>query len=265
MYIHRATQDFEDLLFNAHLLDKRPREEIIQIVKDNCEALDYILENGFSPNVRFDYFNNGAFKEAYTLIGAEDIIIKFFGESNSTDREVDLLEDAEERGLDKLFIPTWFVWFSNPIPAAYVGSDEPEYFCTEREDSQGNLHWTTTTNPDYYEEELVGFELQPKCTVFKELSRKELEFMCWESKESFDPYEYKSLKINDYLLYRDMYETTTNATWWESVYQIYGWDIIKNFLQFVKDRHISDLHGGNIGFHEVEGVKFPIILDWLSN
>lgn len=265
MYIHAATQDFEDLLLHTPLLENYPKDEFLKIVKDNCEALDYILENNFTPDAKFNYLGNGAFKEAYTLIGAENVIIKFFSQDNATDREIDLLEDAREHGVDGLFIPTYFVWFSNPIPAAYLDSDEPEYFCTEKEDSQGNLHWTTTTNPDYYEDELVGFELQPRCAVFNERSRKEIECMPWESKESFNPYEYKSLKINDYILYRDMYETTTNADWWESVYQIYGWDILKNFLQFVKDRHISDLHGGNIGFHEVEGVKFPIILDWLSN
>lgn len=265
MYIHAATQDFENLLLHTPLLENYPKDEFLKIMKDNCEALDYILENSFAPNAKFNYLGNGAFKEAYTLIGAEDVIIKFFCEDNATDREIDLLEDAGVHGVDGLFIPTYFVWLGQPIPAAYLGSDEPEYFCTEREDSQGNLYWTTTTNPDYYEYELIGFELQPKCTVYRVFPRKELEIMSWESKESFDSYEYKSLKINDYLLYRDMYETTTNADWWENIHQRFGWDMIKKFLQFVKDRHISDLHNGNIGFHEVEGVRFPIILDWLSN
>ena len=267
-----ATIELKNILTNTCLLDKYPKDQWEEIINKNCEALEYILSQNMSPDFRFPFLNSGAFKEAYTLIGAPDIVIKFFTAENETSREEDVLNDAEEYGVDDLFVKTWFIYFDSNIklPSGYIKNDDCSHFETEREDSKGNLYWTTTTNPDYYEPELVGFEVQQRCSPFKECrSKKDSKFFKWLTKEEFeesDPIYLKDFQIKDYTFYREMCKTISAVEWWEKVYQYYGIDMISKFLSFSKFRSLCDLHLGNIGYYKTkDGIEIPIILDWLSN
>ena len=261
MYKYNATIRLKTILTHSNLLDNYTSEVKNQIIKDNCAAMEDLMARGCAPTAFFEYVGDGAFKEAYELIGASDVIIKFCSASNYTSREEEILYYAEEDEVDELFIPTYFGDLDYELPAAYVEDEDSRYIEVERQDDNGEWYWTETYNEDYAESTLNAFEVQPRCIVAAGSKKTPMRYY---DKSDFEPITFGDFTIDNFDTYCKMYSINI-MEWWEAVFNLYGSDLVNRFLAFQGKYQICDLHWNNVGFYVKNGVEYPIILDWLSN
>ena len=257
-----ATERLRDILENNHLLDDYDKATQQHIIQLNMEAFEYLLGNNLGPEARFDYIGNGAFKEAYKVIGADNLIIKFYSESNDTYQEEAIIDKAFDCGMEDFFIPTYFGELDFNLPTSYVCDEEnPEYLSYETRRADGHYSWTYTRNEDYVVPELSGFEIQPCCHIMR---NEKAEGMSYAYRKEFAPFSFSLFSIIDKETYNNFVSIINCKDWWEMAFAVYGYNKVHDFIQFVKDNYIHDLHWGNIGYYEVNGKKIPILLDWLS-
>lgn len=232
---------------NTYVPAVKRETEALQL-RDAIETILLCLDNNGAPGDNFDYFSCGAFKEAY--LASDSIIVKFCSNTNETEREKNLLDEAETAGLVDLFVPTTFVELPTSLPIRHLDGDSDRW-------AYNSYYHTYMESEDYDDWYLNYLEIQPRVSPASVVSCEHL------------PWDYQILEIDATpSIPRAMINRvgTTNKTWLLSIVENYGLEKLKDFAMFCDDHHIWDLHDDNIGFTvSLDGKEIPIILDWMSD
>lgn len=270
-----------DLVNFSHLINKIAKvvglteEEETSILSENLKAFDDLLTRPFSsPHAYFESIAYGAFKEAYWPLNSNKFVLKFISWENQTSEEINILNAAEEEGVDMFFVPSFYMQIrSTNIFPSYLENQDSQYFDYY---SEKRHTWTCRPNSEYEELSLTNICLQPTCKV------RALDFTCTaEQKEhqffktplymvAFEEHyrkEYEEDEREKFASFED-YGAFANAIddydWWKLAVELYGIDACRNLCDFIENYHIRDLHRNNYGFMELSNTIYPVIMDWLS-
>ena len=215
-------------------------------VEEYANTLQYLLENGHSPEKVWDFLDNGSYKEVYVPFHKAPFVLKFCAVDNDTDAEAMIITEATVRGLAQFFVPTYFVDLPITLPAAFL-DDICEYSSDTEEYS-------------YTTPELNAIEVQPRIRVYKAPGYDWVhDGIEWDqlmdgedcNGEPVDPEVVHSLR--KFIPYHDFVQ---------QLYKYYSNEVLFELLTFMEEFGISDLHGSNLGFMKEDGR--PVILDWMS-
>lgn len=221
---------FSDILHEFNIYDK----ELVKEFECMIRAKD-------SPNCYFDFINHGAFKECYRL--TPNFIIKFNASDNPTIRENQVLANAQQIGISKIFLPTRFYELKScTLPLKYL-DDDPN--CSSA--LYDSYYHTMKTNPDFTPILFDSFFIQPFAKISRDINREE-------------DYSNSSLVDENGDIIPDDSINFTSRSWLKDVLTMYGREFFDTMINFFEEEGIYDLHRGNIGYLNEK----PVIIDWLS-
>lgn len=251
MSIKRDISNFTEILNNISDIIHLSTEEI----SDNVAALRTILANHASPSSELHLLSYGSFKEAYLPAGVlksneAKFVIKFASWQNETCEEIEILNCADNAGLDEFFVPTYYMHiYSTDLPIYAL--DDDTY------DDESDLTLTDIcVQPIVATDFEVGDSIPVAGSVFssdrvREKAYNELPLMNGLEKVSLkDAYRFADL-LNIH-------------AWWQAALDCYGLDKCLTLCDFIEKYGINDLSPNNVGYMKSQGVVCPGILDWLS-
>lgn len=238
-----------------------------EVINNNLEAFNELLDHPYkTPQSVFDEpLAYGAFKETYNPLSASGyFVIKFVSNFNETDREIEILEKAEEEDLNNFFIPTFYMHLNSvDISSNYIDSEEPEYFS---EYNSVKHKWTTVKNPDFEETRFTDICVQPFAKIARE-ENNTLPIMNWWRSENICRKNFAENYPNAFCSFENAYKLAqelNDYTWWETAYNLYGLEKCLAMANFIEENGICDLHSANYGYMELNGTRYPVLMDWLS-
>ena len=215
-------------------------------VEEYANTLQYLLENGHSPEKVWDFLDNGSYKEVYVPFHKAPFVLKFCAVDNDTDAEAMVITEASVRGLAQFFVPTYFIDLPITLPAAFL-DDLCEYS-------------SDTGEYSYITPELNAIEVQPRIRVYEapgyDRIREDRE---WG--ELMDGEDCNCEPVNPDVVY-GLRKFIPYCDFVEQLYKYYSNAVLFELLTFMEEFGISDLHGSNLGFMKEDGR--PVILDWMS-
>lgn len=248
-------------------LFRRELSEAFDIMRETCSPkkgkdaniLIDIVENTSDPCSHLYYIGKGCFKATYELPHLNNYVVKFCSQKNPTQDEKAILEVAKIENMNFAFCPTGFVDFygmtcdlDELIDDAYDNDDEAQIYDEEAGE------WID--NEDWCGRYATALEIQPRVEKAGDTY-----WIYWRDYENEhgDPLTNPDTgEIVDY----DTIKTLNIASreWLERFLHLYGNTCLERLADFVCKYHIFDLHNDNIGYWYCDGVKLPVILDWLS-
>lgn len=223
----------------------------------NTSLLQRVLEDECSPQNFFTPLACGAFKECYALLDSPQFIVKFCSQLNKTDKEIYILEQADEAGLAPLFLPTYFV----PITSCALPAE-----LLDEEHADDSSRWTlrdpdgesVTQNPDWEVPVLKYIEVQPR------ISRLAYPKDTYLSKESYLDCPWLDENGNEIPWEIINAIGASSREWLAAVIRCYGVDTLIKLASFCEEFGVYDLHNNNVGYLVLNNQEYPVILDWLS-
>lgn len=216
--------------------------------EEYTNTLQYLLENGHSPETVWDFLDNGSYKEVYVPFHKAPFVLKFCAVDNDTEAEAAVITEANVRGLAQFFVPTYFIDLPTTLPAAYL-DDLCEY--------SSNSDKYTYTTP-----EINAIEVQPRIRVYTAPALgydRQREDMEWE--ELMYGEDCNCEPVNQVVV-NNLRKFIPYCDFVRQLYKYYSNAVLFELLTFMEDYGISDLHGSNLGFMKEDGR--PVILDWMS-
>ena len=198
--------------------------------RDNLiERFTHILVTGSISPDEWAIISNGAYKEVYELDDTH--VIKFVGASNRTETELWSLNDAIENGFGDIF-----------VHETAIDMEEERVRLESIYEHLGYIIIQEKVVCPYGDDEPY--------TDVTELDKDEY---------LNNPIVYKNGAIVDYdlLIKADI----TCKEWLQAVIEYFGDEYFNNFLYFIINSGITNLHQENVGF-TLSGK--PVIFDWLS-
>jgi hypothetical protein len=241
--LERATQSILD----DHIGDTPYNRACVRNFLVNMET---VIRNQESPERLFEFLGKGVFKECYES-GIPGWIVKFYDTKNETSSERQILECAEEHGLQDIFIPTYFVDFPFTIDSDHIYDDDELVY---------NEHYDTyVLNDEPGVRQLCGCQLQPKVIPQNQLSSKSYINSCYREEPVLHPNTSQPIPQG---IIESFY--IDSLTWIRELFALHGYDTAMTLHRFIRDFNIDDLHNANIGYLVKDDLKYPVILDWLS-
>lgn len=229
-FVAMDVEGFSNILREFNIYD----EELVKKFENMLNTKD-------SPSSYFDFIGSGAFKECYRL--TEDFIIKFNSSDNPTDQEREILTAAEGAGLSAIFLPTKFHELKScTLPLYYLDECSSRYLDV----TYDSYYHTIKTNPNYTPISFNSFFIQP----FAKIGR-----MNPAKTSDWGPL----IDENGDIISNDAVDFIARY-WTRSVLSMYGKQFFYKMINFFEEKHIHDLHTGNIGYLDGK----PIIIDWMS-
>lgn len=264
-----ATSEFIYIVKNYLHMAEREQELAVQ-------RFSSMVDFGGSPADNFDYVDKGAYKECYEL--NEKYIIKFTSNENPTRREINLLKNAADAGIDKVFLPTYYIELPTDTVILPEMTDEARLertFFTYNSWDDENESWEQDED-DYtvYAEYAI---IQPRMlytagryieyceddgTYFENIAEanKNPEF------ETVDGAALCNVSIFADDTYHDFIFSSRAKFWAKDLGSRLTLDEIHTFVEFVNTYFVHDLHMENIGYiaDQETGRPIAVICDWLS-
>jgi len=236
--LHNEIEYIADIL----RLTKKEREHLL-------EGIEGIVSHGESIESHFDYVGCGSYKEVFEL--SDRFVLKFYGADNPTEKEQDNIYDAAENGFGDMFAATYYFDLSeenyHPYAEFLDEIDNPDYDPEQDE---------SPDNDPYMQVQFYGFCIQPLCHEDNEA----IGFTI-SSREEY---------VKDVVIPGVSYDKIQKACiekghWLHAIAAKYGAQYLNDFLDFIWEYNICDLHSGNLGFFLNEnGEYLPKIIDWQS-
>lgn len=223
-----------------------------------AKSLKIALDRLFNELIAFEdlshpFLDMGCYKECYEL--NDDFIVKFCSSRNDTAKEKDIYEAALGNGVDQFFMPSYYsplfgFWY--PLINLEANTVDTDKYLEEDEDEDNVYVEHFFSALDFG----VDFIIQPKydCSLADYLADN-----VYKSDYIKNASDLKALP------YELPYEAIARAsihsvTYLEKLEEQANKESILNFLNFLGDNAVCDLHSGNICFYNDE----VLLLDWLS-
>lgn len=250
------------------------------VIKDNAEAFANMIKYKEAPEHEFDALGHGSFKEAFLPFGAAGkFVIKFATEDNPTNQEMKILKLAEEQGVSEFFIPTIYMSLHcKEIEASIIDAaeqdDDPDYgpyIYTHKYTPNGENYTIVKRVNEYYIPPYHSAVcVQPFAEICYDAGTTPIVGAFGSDEESCRRYYAQHpLMANgspvEFEIAEKLGYYINELGWWQAGINIYGLDKCLKLVDFIDDNCIVDLHNANIGFMYSNGVKKPVILDWLSD
>jgi hypothetical protein len=244
-----AITNFKDTV-NSIIVDYKVSElEKAQLLK-SIEKFSKMVNDELPPSRFFDIVAYGTYKECYDL--SDNFIIKFCSPYNATEKEASILQTAMWEEMDKMFVPSEFICLDGAcIPMTYLEDGERRSYYSDYgyEDEE-----PTEVDITYFEYAII----QPRVTKLVEDDNYKL-LSSFENVYLKDPIvDYTTFEVIPYSALK--WSSAYHLNWLQAILDCYGQDFFYDFLDFIDEEGIGDLHSSNIGFLNDK----PVILDWLS-
>lgn len=227
-----------------------------EAINDYVNDIEDILMGCCNINDRFEAIACGAFKECYVL--NDDFVIKFASECNETQCEETLMLNAEEAGVEEVFMPTWYCYLYSQGPELLMldeDSSDREYYDYEQH--------TYVENPDYTSQHANYIIIQPR--ILRTVSDAPYINL------PHNRLDYDKAPIIDAEGNKVDFETArgfwvSSQTWLQDIVDTYGAEFFNLLAEFLQDNGVHDLHTSNIGYYvNKEDKVVPVIFDCLSD
>lgn len=218
-----------------------PNEYEAKQVRETLNTISNCLTYNVPPGDNFARcLSSGAFKEAY--MASDSIIVKFCTCDNPTDKEAELLMAADDYGVGKLFVPTYFHKLPFPLGVSFVEDSNSLRY------SYNSRYHIMERNEEIEDFVLTHLEIQPFVQLAIDSLNEEYDYIRKRPIPGIPQYIRERIKVSD-------------CSWLSAIANRYGSEIFEKFVDFYESFGLYDLHGENIGY-TLEGN--PVIFDWMS-